>query len=130
MTERSQLRLEPRTDAAGEARTLTAEACRAWHLSPVRPRAELIVAELVGNAVRHAGTGVLVTLTRRGAGVHLAVNDDDPRLPALPEPAPRDRATADDARHGLRAVHAAATVWGAMPTSNGKVVWALVRPGP
>jgi hypothetical protein len=70
---------------------------------------------LVDNAVRHAGTDILVVMARRGAGISLRVSDDDLRLPAML-----------DAPHGLHRVHAAATVWGAMPTT-GKIVWALVR---
>ena len=73
--------------------------------------------ELADNAVRHAGTDILVVASRRGAGIQLTVGDDDPRLPVVL-----------DAPHGLHRVHVAATVWGAMPTSTGKIVWALVRP--
>ncbi|GAA3346296.1 hypothetical protein GCM10020358_56740 [Amorphoplanes nipponensis] len=125
LTERVQARLAPEREAAGRACALVADACVAWRLTPLRAAAELIVTELVHNAVRHAGTGIVVTLSRRGAGVHLAVNDDDPRLP-VPDPALREPG---DGVHGLAAVHAAATAWGAMPTSTGKVVWAVVRAG-
>jgi hypothetical protein len=128
MTERVQTCLAPQPDAAGRARALVADACRAWGTTPVRHRAELIVTELVDNAVRHTGTAVLVTLARRGAGIHLAVSDDDPRLPVLLD-APH-RADPGAAGQGLRTVYAAATVWGAMPSGPGKVVWAVVHPGP
>jgi hypothetical protein len=67
-------------------------------------------------------------VSRRGAGLHVAVNDGDPGLPVLAAAASRGAGEPRDDSHGLRAVHAAAVVWGAMPTSAGKVVWALVRP--
>jgi anti-sigma regulatory factor (Ser/Thr protein kinase) len=93
----------------------------------LRP-AGLIVSELVDNAVRHAGTTIVLTVSRRGVGLHLAVNDDDPELPILAGPASQRPGESREDSHGLRAVHTAAAVWGAMPTSTGKVVWALVRP--
>jgi anti-sigma regulatory factor (Ser/Thr protein kinase) len=130
LTQRVQLHLAPQPDAAGQARGLINDICRAWRLPQLAHPAALIITELVGNAVRHAGTDILVTVSRRGTGMHLAVNDDDPRLPELADPAPQRHGGPADDSHGLRAVHAAATVWGAMPTDKGKVVWAMVRPSP
>jgi hypothetical protein len=128
MTDRVQLRLAPRPDAVCRARELTVDACTAWDQPRVRRPAGLVVSELVDNAVRHAGTDIVVTVSRRGAGLHLAVNDDDPELPVLPGPASQRPGEPRDDSHGLRAVHAAAAAWGAIPTDTGKVVWALVRP--
>jgi hypothetical protein len=130
LTERVQAHLHPRPDAPHLAGNLIADVCQAWHLPQLLHRTSLIMAELVGNAVRHAGTGILVTVSRRGTGIHLAVNDDNPRLPVLREPAPGLDAQPAERGRGLHGVHAAATVWGAMPTKTGKVVWALVRPDP
>jgi hypothetical protein len=125
LTERVQASLAAHPDALNLAGDLLAAACQAWQLPGLLHRTSLIMAELVGNAVEHAGTDILVTASRRGSGIHLAVNDHDPRLPVLLDPEqPEVRG------HGLRSVHAAATVWGAMPTDTGKVVWALVRPDP
>jgi hypothetical protein len=63
-----------------------------------------------------AATALTARLNRLGAKRY---------LPVFP--------TLTDARaavaSGLRAVHAAATIWGAMPTTTGKVIWAVVRPG-
>ena len=121
LTERVQCHLPPRPEAPGQAGALITDVCQAWRLTPLQRPAHVIVSELVGNAVRHASTDIVLTASRRGPGMHLAVNDDDPRLPVPP----------DRSGHrggGLRAVHAAATVWGAMPTHTGKVVWAMVRP--
>ena len=89
----------------------------------------LVFSELVTNAVRHAGTAMSVTVSRRGSGVHLAVVDGDPRLPSLTEPVVRrPPGYPGNERHGLWRVHSRASAWGAMPSPNGKVVWAIVRP--
>jgi hypothetical protein len=129
LTERQQLRLEPTADAPSLARDRIGLACAAWSMSGLLHPARLVMSELVLNAVEHARTPIVVTVSKRGAGLHLAVADADPRLPRLLEPTPVDPARPFDERgHGLRAVHAVATVWGAMPTRAGKVVWATLHP--
>ncbi|MEU7904988.1 ATP-binding protein [Actinoplanes sp. NPDC049118] len=125
-----QLPLAPRPDAVYRARSLIAEACEAWRLPRLLGPGRLVVAELVANAVEYAGTDVVVTVCRRGTGLHLAVSDGDPRLPRLLDPPPPDRSTSGVRGRGLHAVHAAAIAWGAMPTATGKVVWAVPRPEP
>ncbi|WP_125809927.1 ATP-binding protein [Actinoplanes sp. ATCC 53533] len=130
LTQRVRVHLPPQPGAVITAGALIADACEAWQLPRLRHPAGLIICELVDNAVKHAGTAVVATVARRGAGIHLAVSDEDPRLPVVADPAPRGRHAWDEGSPGLRAVHAAATVWGAMPTATGKVIWAVVRPGP
>ncbi|MFI7542248.1 ATP-binding protein [Actinoplanes sp. NPDC049599] len=121
LTERIQLTLSPHPGAPKLACELIAGACQAWRLPRLLHPAGLIIAELVGNAVKHANTEIVVTVSRRGTGIHLTVTDGDPRLPVPTDP--------PDHRRGLRRVHDTATIWGALPTETGKVVWALVRPG-
>ena len=121
--------LPPRPASVGMAGKLVAVACDAWELPAVAEPSRLIMRELVTNAVRHAGTAMSVTVTRRGSGVHLAVVDGDPRLPSLTEPVVRrPPGYPGNERHGLWRVHSRASAWGAMPSPNGKVVWAIVRP--
>lgn len=128
MTQRVQVRLPPRPEAVITARALIADTCEAWRLPRVRHPASLIASELVGNAVKHAGTDVVATVSQRGTGMHLAVSDDDPHLPEALDPAPHGPESTGERGTGLRAVHAAATAWGAMPTTTGKVIWAVVQP--
>lgn len=130
LCQRVRLYLPPEPAAVGRARALVADACAAWELPGLLRRGELIVSELVGNAVEHAGTDIVVMVSRRGPGVHLAVSDDDPRLPSGLDAVPRGRGRPDASGTGLHAVHAAATIWGAMPTVAGKVIWAVVNPDP
>jgi anti-sigma regulatory factor (Ser/Thr protein kinase) len=128
LTDRLPLSLAAVPESPGLARDLVGNACRAWTLTNLLLPARLVVSELVTNAVQHAGTGITVVVSHRGAGLHLAVADADRRLPRMPEPAvPRPGSPLDEHGRGLRTVHATATVWGAMPTADGKVVWATVR---
>jgi anti-sigma regulatory factor (Ser/Thr protein kinase) len=59
------------------------EACRAWHLSHLLFSAQLIVSELVANAVQHAGTDIGVTVSRRAQRLHLIVSDENHSVPEL-----------------------------------------------
>ncbi|MFC7530850.1 ATP-binding protein [Actinoplanes sp. GCM10030250] len=127
LTGRMQLDLAPDAHAATRARNLVSDICVAWRVPDLRDRARLVISELVNNAVQHAGTPITVLLSRRGDGVHLAVCDGDPGLPRLLTRDPMTPDTLSRRGLGLRAVHAAATVWGAMPTRHGKVVWATIR---
>jgi hypothetical protein len=128
LTDMLQLRLAPESTAAHEAAQLVGEACQAWNLPQLLHPARAIMSQLVGNAVEHAGTNMLVTVSRRGTGLHLSVRDGDPRLPRLLDPAPAPDGDHEPVRgQGLQAVHAGAVAWGAMPTRVGKVVWATVR---
>ncbi|MEU4421663.1 ATP-binding protein [Actinoplanes sp. NPDC024001] len=128
MTDRIKLRLSPDHRAAATARTAVSDACTAWQLPDLRYRARLVVSELVINAVEHAGTPITVVLSRRGTGLHAMVRDGDPRPPRLREPLPVSAGLSHQRGLGLRAVDAAATVWGAIPTQDGKAVWATIRP--
>jgi len=120
--------LAPAPDTASLARTLVADACAAWHLRELLHPARWVMSELVLNAVEHAGTDLVVTITRCGNGLHLAVSDGDPRPPRLRTPARvRRGAPLDERGRGLRVVQAAAAGWGAVRTPTGKVVWAVIR---
>ncbi|MET0418581.1 MAG: ATP-binding protein [Actinoplanes sp.] len=118
-------------DTPALARNLVTEACGAWHLPGVLYPARLVMSELAGNAVEHAGGGAIVVAAEcRGDAVHLIVADRDPRLPRLVEwPATPPGRIWESRGQGLRTVRAAAAAWGALPTADGKLVWATVRPG-
>jgi len=121
-----QARLAPSPESVRAARDLVTQACRTWNL-PQSHDAWLIISELAGNAVEHAGTNFVVTVSRNGTRLHLAVRDGVTRFPQLSEPAPIGHQDPLNERgRGLRLVHATAAAWGAMPTRGGKVVWATV----
>ncbi|MBB3095602.1 anti-sigma regulatory factor (Ser/Thr protein kinase) [Actinoplanes campanulatus] len=123
--------LAPDPDAASLARTLVADACMVWQLPGLLHPARRVMSELVLNAVEHAATALVVTVTRHGDGLHLAVSDGDPRLPRLRMMARVRRGVPLDERgRGLQLVQAAATRWGADRTATGKTVWAVLLPKP
>lgn len=128
LTDRLALTLGPTADASGRASTLVADACRAWELTRLADPACVVVSELVHNAVEHAGTTITLTVSRRRRGLSLAVSDASRTLPRMAEP-PRPRSRRDflERGRGLRLVHLIAFRWGAMPTADGKVVWATVQ---
>jgi hypothetical protein len=114
--------LTPTPNAPSAARRLVDEACRVWHLWHLRFSARLVVSELVTNAVKHAGTDICVTVSRRAERLHVIVSDNDHRLPELP-PRRRGRSVVS----GLEFVQAVSTRWGTLPTADGKMIWAAPR---
>ena len=111
-----------------EAAHLVRDACTAWNLPELRHPAQVIMSQLVTNAVDHARTNMLITVSRRGHRLHISVRDGDPRLPRFPDTTTKVGGyPADEHGQGLQAVHAHAAAWGAMPTRVGKVVWASIR---
>ena len=81
---------------------------------------ELIVSELVGNVVRHAGTDFMVSVSL-GAMIRVSVLDDCAAIPAV-----RHADAEDEGGRGLLIVDSLASTWGVTPTRSGKSVWAEV----
>lgn len=119
--------LRPGPDSAEAAADAVTVACVAWELPDLVDVSRQVVTELVANAVRHAGTDMALTVSLRGTWLHLAVRDGDRRLPHLLDPRAAGQGTAPAGRgHGLRMVNSRSCAWGAVPTQDGKVVWAMV----
>jgi Histidine kinase-like ATPase domain len=114
--ERHLLSLRPVPQAPADAREFVAKVCQGWGIRrPVR-LAQILISELVSNAVVHARTGLDVTVRRFGEGIELSVRDDGlAKLPAHLPPDPRG--------FGLQLVEAMSDAWGSAPTGSGKVVW-------
>jgi anti-sigma regulatory factor (Ser/Thr protein kinase) len=88
--------------------------------------AELLVSELVTNAIRHTGTRtVRVTATFAADCVRISVADEAPNGPG---PARHPSAVAQDGR-GLLLVESLAQRWGAGRVDDGKQVWFQVPCG-
>ncbi|MEU7995168.1 ATP-binding protein [Micromonospora sp. NPDC049060] len=118
---RLRARLEPVAEACRRARELVTDACARWNLPEAVGPASLVLSELVGNVVRHAGTPMQVTLTLRRPYLHLVVADGS-RTSV--------RIGAGDLRaeggRGLMLVRETAQRWGSAPAGDGKVVWAIL----
>ncbi|MPY33332.1 SpoIIE family protein phosphatase [Streptomyces adustus] len=100
------------------ARAAVREQLHDWGLSRQADQAELLVGELVTNAVRHSHGRPVVLRLVYGETLLCEVDDDDHDLPTLLSAGP------DDERgRGLRVVSALAREWGTSRRGAGKTVW-------
>ncbi len=128
--------LNPVAEECRNARQFVRELLTCWGLSYLSDDAELIIAELVGNAVRHgmraapqlrrAGSShsvLRLCLLRRVGEVMLAVTD-----PSDDAPKPKAPSDSGESGRGLQIVGALSYVWGWSPIEgSGKAVWAVLR---
>src|SRR5450755_3457984 len=111
--------------SVGQARTLIREPMERWGLQDMIPVTELLVSELVTNALRYSPGTVTLRLVREGALV-CEVGDNSAALPRL-----RQAGQDDENGRGLQVVSQFAQRWGARRTATGKVVWCeQPLPGP
>lgn len=80
---------------------------------------ELLLSELVTNAVRAKCTNIVVTARLQDDRLRVAVCDNAPGRPTLISAAPTD-----DHGRGLMIVSMLADDWGVAPAADGKEVWA------
>jgi hypothetical protein len=99
------------------ARRLVATRLADWGLQELSETAELLVSELVTNALRVARQGVWLQLTRVDR-LLVEVSDDDHNLPSLVPSRPTD-----DSGRGLSLVSQLSARWGTSRQAVGKVVW-------
>ncbi|CAL9437116.1 hypothetical protein SUDANB6_02164 [Streptomyces sp. enrichment culture] len=109
--------LEPEETAPGRARRLARRELARWGLEELTDSVELLVSEVVTNAVRYASRPVTLRLLRTDV-LRCEVGDDVPQLPRL-----RQARATDEGGRGLYLVNRMARRWGATRLSTGKVVW-------
>ncbi|MEU3098323.1 SpoIIE family protein phosphatase [Streptomyces sp. NPDC006967] len=109
--------LEPEDAAPGRARRLARRALSRWGMEDMSDSVELLVSEVVTNAVRYATRPVTLRLLRTDV-LRCEVGDDVPQLPRL-----RQARATDENGRGLYLVNRLARRWGATRLSTGKVVW-------
>ncbi|MFD4259064.1 SpoIIE family protein phosphatase [Streptomyces sp. NPDC058534] len=109
--------LEPEDAAPGQARRLARRALARWGMEDLTDAVELLVSEVVTNAVRYASRPVTLRLLRTDV-LRCEVGDDVPQLPRL-----RQARATDEGGRGLYLVNRLARRWGATRLSTGKVVW-------
>jgi len=120
-------------ESAGAARRFTRATLGEWGLTALATDAEMIVGELVANAVTHAAVPERggrraddavfgLRLLRRSGAVVCAVLDSSSALPVL-----RPAGAMEESGRGLRMVDALSDVWGWSPVAGrGKSVWAIL----
>ncbi len=121
LTRSAKKTFEPTPEAAAEARRYADELLHRWDVA-FADDVVLLVAELAGNAVRHAGTRFTLSLRLQTGSLLVAVKDANRAPPQLAELTP----TAMGGR-GLVIVNALAKSWGWKPVRGGKTVWAAVH---
>ena len=109
--------LAPKLTSVREARSVLAEPMKRWGLEDMIPTTELLVSELVTNAVRYSRGEVTLRLVNEKALV-CEVLDNSGALPRL-----RQASGQDENGRGLQVVRQLAHRWGARRTATGKVVW-------
>lgn len=109
--------LDPHPQTAGRARRLVRRALLRWGLEDLSDSVELLVSEVVTNAVRYAGRPITLRLLRTEV-LRCEVGDDAPQLPRM-----RHAGSQDEHGRGLFLVNRMAQRWGATRLSAGKVVW-------
>ncbi|MFD8145676.1 SpoIIE family protein phosphatase [Streptomyces sp. NPDC059708] len=108
--------------AVGEIRGAAARTLDVWGLSELGFATELILSELVTNALRHGGAPVRVRLLHDN-GLTCEVWDGSSTAPHL-----RYAATTDEGGRGLFLVAQLSEHWGTRYTPEGKVIWAELAP--
>ncbi len=111
----------------GQARSELRRTLEAWHLTELSERAELVLSELLTNAVRHAnvphGREIETQFARTDAGLRIEVHDANETWPVVKEPT-------DEAESGRGLALIAALTgdrWGVIDRAGvGKRVWAVV----
>jgi anti-sigma regulatory factor (Ser/Thr protein kinase) len=112
------VQLPPDHAAAARARRFVSDAMRAWGCEDSIADAELLVSELVTNAVLHARSETRVTVEREGTTVRVSVCDDSQARPRL-----RNYGPEAVTGRGLVIVDRIAKRWGVEPSDAGKCVW-------
>lgn len=103
---------------ASTARKLVTEQLGRWGLDELADVTELVVSELVGNALRYGGgPGRLRLLYDERLQVELS--DTGPDLPQI-----QHAGVSDEGGRGLQLINLLCRRWGSCRTATGKVVWA------
>ncbi|MFG2680509.1 SpoIIE family protein phosphatase [Streptomyces sp. NPDC048392] len=110
--------LPPDGKAAGQARTAVREQLVRWGLEELVDTTELVVSELVANALRYGNAPGELRLLR-DERLSVEVSDSGPDLPQI-----QHADVSDESGRGLQLVNMLCRRWGSCRTPEGKVVWA------
>ena len=110
--------LPPHPSSVGEARRLVRDELERAGRTDLGDTAELLVSELVTNALVHAGTPVEVHVLVHASGLRIEVTDGSSVAPAV-----RHHSSMAGTGRGLRLVDGLVEAWGTEPRAVGKTVW-------
>lgn len=110
--------LPPDLSSVPRTRRLTRDRLTAWKLEGFTDVAELLVSELVTNALRYSPGPIRLTLWRADDMLRGEVEDTGAELPSF-----RDHCSYDERGRGLLLLDALTCCWGSAPTPGGKTVW-------
>nr|WP_275892643.1 SpoIIE family protein phosphatase [Streptomyces actuosus] len=110
--------LPPDGSAASRARRTVREVLPKWGLPDLVDSTELVVSELVGNALRYGHAPGELRLVRHER-LTVEVSDTGPDLPQI-----QHAELSDEGGRGLQLINMMCRRWGACRTPAGKVVWA------
>ncbi|WP_069172004.1 ATP-binding SpoIIE family protein phosphatase [Streptomyces griseus] len=103
---------------ASTARRLVTDQLTRWGLADLADVTELVVSELVGNAMRYGGGPGRLRLLR-DERIAVEVADTGPDLPQI-----QHAGVSDEGGRGLQLINMLCRRWGSCRTAGGKVVWA------
>lgn len=125
--------LSPHPESVKAGRDFTRATLCGWGMATLTDVAELVVSELVTNALRHGapairpqadGPDVRLRLLAQSPFVMCMVTDGGSNIPVLRESGP-----AAESGRGLQVVESCCVRWGwHLLDEGGKVVWAVLRP--
>lgn len=119
----AEVHLASRPESASTARRLALSVIRLWGLPQYGDTVELLVSELVGNAVRHTGArGFGLRMRRRRGWVRVEVRDPSRALPCL-----LPVHDLDISGRGLFLVDRLSDRWGVDLQPRGKTSWFELR---
>ena len=109
------------TTVPAAVRRFIEETMQEWDAAVPLDDLVLIGTELATNAIKYAGSDVIVTLATVDGRVRMTIADGSP---ALPVPSPLDLSSPSG--RGLRIIDVLATSWGFERHADGKTVWAEI----
>lgn len=115
---RADLRLPAETAAVASARRFTESWLAQWELSHLTDTMNLLVTELVTNAVVHGGTQADLKLLFDSGRLRVEVRDGNSATPKV-----KKYSTTATTGRGMQIVDALADCWGTKNEGHGKVVW-------
>jgi anti-sigma regulatory factor (Ser/Thr protein kinase) len=119
------MRFTPEVTTPRRAREFLARACADWHAEQYTEIGQLVISELVTNAVLHSGTDIEVELQFDHGRLRMRVHDWGSGMPMVVPP--RERRVGGV---GLELVSRAAQSWGVTPDPRGgKDVWCVLSSG-